>query len=238
MKGQLLRALFAARANTTPAALISQLDTGIQSVLVGSTVEGDLPLARDTIELAHAALAADRNGFIETSQGQLFVECWNPPLRLIIVGAVHIAQSLVPMAKLAGYEVTVVDPRTRFATAERFPATALLTDWPDEAVEALRLDARSALVSLTHDPKLDDPALIAALRTPCFYIGALGSRRTHAKRVERLREAGFGDNDIARIRAPVGLAIGGVSQPEISISIMAELTAVLRRAPLGERKPS
>jgi xanthine dehydrogenase accessory factor len=201
-------------------------------------VEGDLPLEPDAIALAQAAIAADRNGFVEAAQGRLFVESWNPPLRLVIVGAVHIAQSLVPMAKLAGYDVTIVDPRTRFATQDRFPSVALVTEWPDEAVDSLRLDTRSALVSLTHDPKLDDPALIAALRTSCFYIGALGSRRTHAKRVERLREAGFGDDDIARIRAPVGLAIGGISQPEISISIMAELTAVLRGTPLGQRNPS
>jgi len=151
------------------------------------------------------------------------------------VGAVHAAQSLVPLARLAGYDVTVIDPRTAFATSERFPGVTLRHDWPDKALSALRPDHRTAVVTLTHDPKIDDPALRAALISNAFYIGALGSRRTHAKRVERLTEAGFDAATLARIHAPVGLAIGALTPGEIAISIIAEITAVLRRSPLANR---
>ena len=153
---------------------------------------------------------------------------------MIVVGAVHIAQSLVPMAALAGYDVTVVDPRRAFATDARFPGVTLSTDWPDDALTALDPDRRTAVVTLTHDPKLDDPALAVALRSTAFYIGALGSRRTHARRVERLREAGFNDKDIARIHAPIGLDIGAVSPAEISISILGQITEVLH-TPAAEK---
>jgi len=163
----------------------------------------------------------------------VFVEVWNPPLCLIVVGVVHTAQELVPLARLAGYEVTVVDPRTAFATPERFPGTTLRTDWPAEAFAALKPDRRTAVVTLSHDPKIDDPALTAALRSEAFYVGALGSRRTHAKRLDRLGAAGLDPAALARIRAPVGLAIGALTPAEIAISIMAEITAVLRRAPLA-----
>ena len=152
-----------------------------------------------------------------------------PPLRLIVVGAVHIAQALVPMARIAGYDPAIVDPRETFGAQARFPGETLLNDWPDEAVEQLGLDSRTALVLLTHDPKLDDPALTLALRSGCFYIGALGSTRTHAKRVARMQEAGFSEAEIARIHGPVGLDIGAAGPSEIAVSILAEMTGVLRK---------
>ena len=169
----------------------------------------------------------DRSGFED--DGQTFVCIHNPPLRLIVVGAVHIAQALVPMARIAGYDPVIIDPRESFASDARFPGETLLHDWPDEAVAALGLDGRTALVLLTHDPKLDDPALEKALDAGCFYIGALGSTRTHAKRVDRLSEKGFSADQIARIHGPIGLDIGAAGPAEIAVSIIAEMTRVLRR---------
>ncbi|MFT7595510.1 MAG: xanthine dehydrogenase accessory factor, partial [Paracoccaceae bacterium] len=160
--------------------------------------------------------------------GQTFVAVHNPPLRLIVVGAVHIAQALVPMARIAGYDPILIDPRDAFGSAARFPGETILHDWPDEAVAALGLDVRTAMVLLTHDPKLDDPALMAALQADCFYIGALGSTRTHAKRVERMQAAGFTADQIARIHGPVGLDIGAAGPAEIAVAILAQMTAVLR----------
>ncbi|WP_138934145.1 XdhC family protein [Roseovarius arcticus] len=169
----------------------------------------------------------DRSGFAE--DGETFVAIHNPPLRLIVVGAVHIAQTLVPMARQVGYDPVVIDPRTAFASADRFPGITLLDEWPDDGVRALGLDARTALVLLTHDPKLDDPALAEALRSDVFYIGALGSTRTHAKRLERMTAAGFSQADLARIHGPVGLDIGAAGPAEIALSILAQMTQVLRR---------
>jgi xanthine dehydrogenase accessory factor len=171
--------------------------------------------------------AMDRSGF--EAEGKVFVGIHNPPLRLVIVGAVHIAQALVPMARIAGYDATVVDPRGAFGSEARFPDIRLVDEWPDEALAQIGLDTRTAVVLLTHDPKLDDPALHLALKSRCFYIGALGSTRTHAKRVARLEEAGFDAGAIARIHGPVGLDIGAASPPEIAVSILAEMTRVLRR---------
>ena len=168
----------------------------------------------------------DRSGVEE--DGETFVAIHNPPLRLIIVGAVHIAQALVPMAKLTGYDPVIIDPREAFASEARFPGERILHDWPDEAVAALGLDARTALVLLTHDPKIDDPALEAGLRAECFYIGALGSTRTNAKRTERMQAAGFTDAQIGRIHGPIGMDIGAAGPAEIAVSILAEMTAVLR----------
>ena len=158
-----------------------------------------------------------------------FVHVFNPPLRLIVVGAVHISQPLVRMAGGLGYDVTLVDPRGAFATAERFPGVAVCSEWPDDALEALGVDGRTAVVTLTHDPKLDDPALHTALRSEAFYIGALGSRRTHAQRVERLAGAGFDEAAIGRIHAPVGLDLGGRAPAEIALAIAAQMTAALYR---------
>ena len=183
--------------------------------------------ARRLVEDGHAQrFRMDRSGVEE--DGRTFVAIHNPPLRLIIVGAVHIAQALVPMARIAGYDPVIIDPREAFASDARFPGERLLHDWPDEAVAALGLDARTALVLLTHDPKLDDPALMAGLAADCFYIGALGSTRTHARRVDRLVAAGFTEAQIGRIHAPVGLDIGAAGPAEIAVSVLAEMTAVLR----------
>jgi xanthine dehydrogenase accessory factor len=160
------------------------------------------------------------------AESDLFVQVHNPPPRLIIIGAVHIAQALAPMAAIANYQVNIIDPRGAFATAARFPGVSLSDDWPDEAMEALAPDSQTAIVTLTHDPKLDDPALMVALRSPAFYITSLGSRRTHAKRVERLTAAGMETDNLARLHAPAGLDIGAMSPAEIAVSIMAQMTAV------------
>ena len=172
-----------------------------------------------------ARLRADRSAIDEGR----FIAVHNPPLRLIVVGAVHIAQALVGMARACGYAPTLIDPRGAFGSAERFPGEVIVEEWPDEAMAALRPDARTAVVTLTHDPKLDDPALAAALRSGAFYVGCLGSKRTHAKRVERLAAAGFLEAEIARLHAPVGLDIGARTPAEIALSVMAEITAVLRK---------
>ena len=170
--------------------------------------------------------AHDRSGVEE--DGQTFVAIHNPPLRLALIGGVHIAQALVPMARIAGYDPLIIDPREAFASADRFPGTTLNHDWPDEALQDFGLDTRTAVVLLTHDPKLDDPALHVALRSKAFYIGALGSKRTHAKRVARLEEAGFTAEEIARIKAPVGLNLGAANPAEIAVSIIAQMTETLR----------
>ena len=169
----------------------------------------------------------DRSGIEE--DGETFVAVHNPPLRMIVVGAAHIAQALIPMARLAGYDVTLIDPREAFGSAARFPGETILHDWPDEAMAALGPDARTAVVTLSHDPKIDDPAIEAALGSECFYLGCLGSGRTHAKRLDRLRAAGVPDDAIARIHAPVGLDIGARSPAEIAVSILAEITLRLRK---------
>lgn len=190
---------------------------------VVDTARGTRALMRDAYP---ERMRMDRSGFEE--DGRTFVAVHNPPLRLIVVGAVHIAQALVPMARIAGYDPVVIDPREAFASDARFPGETILHDWPDEAVAKLGLDARTALVLLTHDPKLDDPALEAALAADVFYIGALGSTRTHAKRVARMQEAGFTEAQVGRIHGPVGLDIGAAGPAEIAVAILAQMTAVLR----------
>ncbi|MFL1461834.1 XdhC family protein [Roseococcus sp. DSY-14] len=202
-----------------PLALLTRLPDGAQLLYPHDATPAALRAA------AEAALRDDRAGPVAVGEETWFVQPRNAPLRLLIVGAVHAAQSLAPMAAVLGFAVTVVDPRRAFNTPERFPGMALDHAWPDEALEALAPDARTAVVTLTHDPKLDDPALLVALRSPAFYVGALGSRRTHAKRVERLREAGLDAAAIARIAAPVGLDIGAVTAPEIALSVMAQVVA-------------
>ncbi len=207
----MLAELVAARARREPLAYEVNVETGQRSLRRNAYAE---------------RLRMDRSGFEE--DGQTFVAVHNPPLRLIVVGAVHIAQALVPMARIAGYDPAIIDPREAFASDARFPGETILTDWPDEAVSKLGLDARTALVLLTHDPKLDDPALQAALSANVFYIGALGSKRTHAKRVDRMKQAGFTDAQISRIHGPVGLDIGAAGPSEIAVAILAQMTAVLR----------
>jgi xanthine dehydrogenase accessory factor len=173
-----------------------------------------------------ARMRADKSGM---EDGDWFVAIHNPPLRMIVVGAVHIAQALLPMARACGYDPTLIDPRAAFGAEARFPGEVISDDWPDEAMAALRPDARTAVVTLTHDPKLDDPALLAALGSPAFYIGCLGSTRTHAKRLDRLRAAGVTEAQIARLRAPVGLDIAAKSPAEIAVSILAQITQTLRK---------
>jgi xanthine dehydrogenase accessory factor len=173
-------------------------------------------------------LRMGKSGTIESSGKKLFRNVYAPTAKLVIVGAVHISQALAPLARSLDYDVTVVDPRTAFASPERFPDIPLIAEWPDTALPPLNVDAYTAFVAVTHDPKIDDPALLHAFQRNCFYIGALGSRKTHAKRAERLKAQGASDADIARIHAPIGLSIGAVSPSEIAVSIMAEITAELR----------
>jgi xanthine dehydrogenase accessory factor len=226
---QLLTALNAARAAKRQACLVRFLGTHEASLVVdGETVAGR-PLPAEILQEVTKALSRDRSATVETADGPVFLQIFNPPLRLIIVGAVHIAQALAPMAALMGYAVTVVDPRRSFATDARFPDVTLDSDWPDEALERLGTDRRTAVVTLTHDPKLDDPALDVALRSDAFYVAALGSKRTHAGRVERLRALGHDDAAIARIHGPAGFDIGAVSPAEIAVSVLAEMTAALRK---------
>ena len=227
MKQSLLRALLEARAGRRPLALVTELDGGRQWLIVEG--EPSAPgLDAALAEAARAALRRDRGEVVEVAGARYFLHVMNPPPRLFVVGAVHIAQALVPMAVLLGYEVTVIDPRRAFAGGERFAEVRVVTDWPDEALGAAGLDACSAVVTLTHDPKLDDPALHVALASPAFYVGSLGSRRTHAKRIERLVGAGLAREALARIHAPIGLDIGAVTAAEIAASIVAELTAGFR----------
>jgi len=235
LKHLLLERLLTLSRAGVPAGLVTELATGAQALVTRQAVEGDLTLGPAELAQVLQAIDEDRSGSLQIAGGAAFVDVWTPKPRILIVGAVHAAQALVPLARLAEYDVTVIDPRTAFASAERFPNVALRTDWPDEALAELAPDRRTAILTLTHDPKIDDPALHAALRSEAFYVGALGSRRTHEKRVERLRAAGFDDTTIRRIRGPVGLAIGARTPAEIAISIMAEITAVLRGAPLANR---
>jgi len=230
MKRALLDRLLAERSAKNPVALVTAIPGGAQALVTEDGVEGDLPLDAAALAAIRPMLRRDESGTVEQEGERLFVQCHNPPPRLLIVGAVHIAQALAPMASLTGYGVTVIDPRRSFATDSRFPGIDMRGDWPDEAMAALSLDRRTAVVTLTHDPKLDDPALETALRSPAFYIGALGSRKTHAARQSRLARAGFSADEIARINGPVGLDIGALSPAEIALSIMAQITAVRRAA--------
>ena len=227
MRRAILEDLIRARADKVPCALLTHLSSGRQ-ILLRDFAAADSELGPEVAAAARKALRRDRSRCVESGTGAVFVQVFNPPLRLVVVGAVHIAQSLVPMARMLGYEVTVVDPRRSFASRERFPGVTLVNEWPDDALLALAPDSRTALVTLTHDPKLDDPALVAGLRTPAFYIGALGSRRTHRARLERLRGRALEEEALARIHAPVGLDIGAESPAEIATAIMAEITALLR----------
>ena len=223
MTPRLAEALVAARAEARPVVLATRLPDGAQFLLPDASAPESLAAA------AGRALRRDQSGTVVLADGSSwFLAAQNPPVRLIVVGAVHIAQALVPLAVRLDIMVTVVDPRRSFATAERFPGVDLCTDWPDEAITSLRPDARTALVTLTHDPKLDDPALDRALRAEPFYIGALGSRKTHGARLERLAALGHDAATLARIRGPVGLRLGAVSASEIALSVLAELVAVRR----------
>jgi len=234
MKGRTLDHVVAAARDHRSVALATDLGTGRQLLLDGDRVEGDLAIDDQALDRVHEAWRAGRSRTIETASGPLFVEVLTPPYRCFIVGAVHIAQPLAKMLVMTDYAVTIIDPRESFATEARFPGIAMTSEWPDEALERLKPDRGSAVVALTHDPKLDDPALAAALRSDCFYIGALGSRRNHAGRCARLKEQSFTDSDLARIHGPVGLPIGAISPAEVAVSIVAQMTQILRRGEKDE----
>jgi len=226
---QVLAALNAARTAKQPVVLATRVPDGAQKLLPHPDAGADLNAE------AERALADDASRTVRVGDADWFLQVHNPPLRLVVVGAVHIAQALVPLAAQLGMAVIVVDPRRSFATGERFPNVTISTEWPDEAMDTLKPDLRTAVVTLTHDPKLDDPALDRAVKSPSFYIGALGSRRTHAARLQRLRELGHSDAALARIRGPVGLSIEAVTAPEIALAILAEIVAVRRGAALGQK---
>ncbi len=221
-----------ARAQGRQIVLATRLPDGAQLLLPDDTAPPDLA------QSVARALDEDESQTVKIGDADWFLNVFNPPLRVVIVGAVHIAQALVPLAVQLGYGVTVVDPRRAFATDERFPGVSVSTDWPDEALDALRPDRRTAIITLTHDPKLDDPALDRALKSESFYIGALGSRKTHAARLARLRALGHDDATMARIRGPVGLNLEAVTAPEIALSILAEIVAVRRGATLATKPAS
>ena len=231
MKSTTLARLQAERAAKRAVVLLTRLSDGAQLLWPGD----EMPAA--LVEASKAALGSEEAGNVALGDETWFIHPHNPPLRIIVVGAVHIAQAMAPMAAPLGFSMVVVDPRRAFASEERLPGITLSTDWPDEAMAALTPDARTAVVTLTHDPKLDDPALDAALKSEAFYIGALGSRRTHAKRVARLAELGHGAEAMGRIHAPVGLNIEAITAPEIALSIMAEIVAARRGAALGAVRP-
>jgi xanthine dehydrogenase accessory factor len=218
-----LSELNAERAARRPVIVVTDVASGEQRMVKAAEFADD-PLQADL----QKQLRMGKSGMIEAAGKKLFLNVYAPTARLVIIGAVHISQALAPLARSLDYDVYVVDPRTAFASAERFPDIPLFADWPDVALPPLHIDHYTAFVALTHDPKIDDPALLHALQRDCFYIGALGSRKTHAKRVERLKAQGASDADIAKIRAPIGLAIGAVSPSEIAVAIMAEITATLR----------
>lgn len=226
MNLEILKKLNQERANRRAAIVVTNTVTGAQRFVRGEDITKD-PL-RDVLQ-KHIRMG--KSGMEETPEGQVFLTVHVPPPKLVIIGAVHISQALAPMAKLLDYDVTIVDPRTAFATPERFPDVRLIADWPENVLPGLGVDKYTAVVLVTHDPKIDDPALIHALEHDCFYIGALGSRKTHGKRIERMKAKGFGDNALSRIHAPIGLSIGAISPPEIAVAILGEITANLRLEP-------
>jgi xanthine dehydrogenase accessory factor len=231
VKLETLAELNAERAARRPAIVITDTANGEQRLVKAKDFAGD-PLRAEL----SAQLRMGKSGMVEVAGKKLFFNVYAPTARLVIIGAVHISQALAPMAQSLGYDVTVVDPRTAFASPERFPDVPLIAEWPDVALPPLNIDHYTAFVALTHDPKIDDPALLHAFQRDCFYIGALGSRKTHAKRGERLKGQGARDSDIGRIHAPIGLAIGAVSPSEIAVSIMAEITAQLRLPPKAKEE--
>jgi len=226
MKLDILTALNAERAARRAAIVVTDLASGTQRLVMAADI------ARDPLRPALAErLRSGRSGMVETADGQVFLTVYVPAPQMVITGAVHISQALAPIAKLLGYDVTIVDPRTAFASPERFPDVKVIAEWPETALPPLGIDHYTAFVALTHDPKIDDPALLHALLRDCFYIGALGSKKTHARRVERLKQQGLSEGDISRVHAPIGLDIGAVSPAEIAVAIMAQITERLREEP-------
>ena len=227
MQLALLETLNAERAARRACVLVTNIAKGEQRLVLAAALAGD-PLA----DMLEAQLRSGKSGTIAHDNETLFLTVQTPPVRLMLIGAVHISQALAPMAEIAGLDVTIIDPRTAFASEMRFPGAKVLAQWPGEALATTGLDAYTAVALLTHDPKIDDPALIAALKAQCFYIGALGSRKTHAARLARMQAAGFGEAATARIHAPIGLDIGAVSPAEIAASVLGEIIAALRKKPL------
>jgi xanthine dehydrogenase accessory factor len=230
MKLEILTALNAERAARRAAIVVTNVASGGQRLVKAAEAGKDALKAQLAEHLRNG-----KSGMVETAEGRVFLTVYVPPPQLVITGAVHISQTLAPIGRLLGYDVTIVDPRTAFASIERFPDVKVIAEWPDQALPPLHVDRYTAFVALTHDPKIDDPALLHALSRDCFYIGALGSKKTHARRVERLKQQGLTDADIARIHAPIGLDIGAVSPAEIAVAIMAQITARLRTESQAER---
>jgi xanthine dehydrogenase accessory factor len=230
MKAETVAALQDARTNRRAVVLATRLSDAAETLVFLDKAEGALANDAAVVSAARRAMDIGRSETVDIGGQKIFLNVYVPPARLIIVGAVHIAQSLAPIATLLGFDVTVVDPRGAWATTSRFPGVKVVQDWADEAFETMGLDVSTAVVTLTHDPKLDDPALVAALRSDVFYVGALGSRRTHAKRKERLTEAGITEEQFARIHGPVGLNIGAKSPPRSAVSILGESSVRARRA--------
>jgi xanthine dehydrogenase accessory factor len=227
MRSDLLATLNAERAGRRAAVLLTDLASGAQRLVRAADIPND-PLGEEL----EARLKLGKSGLLEAGDGAMFALVEVPPVRLIVIGAGHIAQALAPMAKLAGFDLIIADPRSAFATPERFPDFEVIAEWPQEVLPRLGLDFYTAMVLLTHEPRIDDPGITAALAAQCFYIGALGSRKTHAKRLERLRAAGIPEPVLAEIHAPIGLDIGAVSPAEIAISILAEIIAARQQKPL------
>src|SRR6188472_1936112 len=226
MKIDILRALNAERTARRAAVVVTDVASGEQRLVKAADV------ARDPLHaLIEKHIRSGESGMAETPGGRVFLTVHVPPVQLVITGAVHISQALAPIARLVGYDVTIVDPRTAFASIERFPDVKVIAEWPDVALPPLGIDRYTAFVALTHDPKIDDPALTHALARDCFYIGALGSKKTHGRRLERLKGEGVSEAALARIHAPIGLDIGAVSPSEIAVAIMGEITARLRKSP-------
>lgn len=224
----LLSALNRHRAAREAVAVVTDLETGAARLVTGTEAAGDA-LAAPLAE----AFRTGKSGTVEVEGRATFINVHVPPVKLIVIGAVHISQALADMARLVELDCTIIDPRTAFASPERFPQGTLIAEWPDVALPPLKPDRFTAFVALTHDPKIDDPGLTIALRAGCFYIGALGSRKTHAKRLERLAAAGFAEAELARIHAPIGLDIGAVSPAEIAVSILGEIIATQRQKRRG-----
>jgi xanthine dehydrogenase accessory factor len=223
MKLDILSGLNAERQARRAAIVVTNVENGRQRLVKSADVAKD-PLRPVLAE----HLRTSKSGMEQTAEGRVFLTVYVPAPQLVITGAVHISQALAPIGKLLGYDVTILDPRTAFASAERFPDVKVIAEWPDQALPPLNVDRYTAFVALTHDPKIDDPALLHALARDCFYIGALGSRKTHARRIERLKAQGVSDAALARIHAPIGLDIGAVSPAEIAVAIMAQITERLR----------
>jgi len=223
MKLDLLHTLNAERAARRAVVVVTDIETGAQRLVKAADIATD-PLA----EVLDKRVRMAKSGMEETAQGRVFLTVHVPSPQLVIIGAVHISQTLAPLGQMLDYAVTIVDPRTAFATPERFPGVNVIAEWPDVALPPLNVDRYTAFVALTHDPKVDDPALLHALSRDCFYIGALGSRKTHGRRLERLKAQGVSDAALARIHAPIGLDIGAISPAEIAVAIMGEITLRLR----------